>query len=251
MQSKDLKSYLTGTFGGDGLGAMIATPFSAVFQGTGGDNGVYYTFNALTNAVVDSTNKTATVSGGQYFIDTTDSANPVVAVVTLPKFTLNNNTYIVNLSTTLSDGVTSRYTLVVGGKSYLFDPDNAHVTVDHTVFTFNPLAGGVYTVSYASTDAPAGGQAPSPIALTPFFVAAGGAAATIDVFNNSGGLNGFVLGPSRTHIRLRSGAWHRHGYTGCDCHPGPARDRLDVRLHQRLRRTWSASPTRVTPSTEF
>ncbi len=195
VQSKDLKSYLTGTFGGDGLGAMIATPFSAVFQGTGGDNGVYYTFNALTNAIVDSTNKTATVSGGQYFIDTTDSANAVVAVVTLPKFTLNNNTYTVNLSTTLSDGVTSRYTLVVGGKSYLFDPDNAHVTVDHTTFTFNPLAAGAYTVTYASTDAPAGGQAPSPLALTPFSVAAGGAAATIDVFNNSGGLGGFVLGP--------------------------------------------------------
>ena len=54
-----------------------------------------------------------------------------------------------NLNTTLTDGVTSRYTLVIGGKSYQFGPDNAQVTADRTTFTFNPLTGGIYTVTYA------------------------------------------------------------------------------------------------------
>ena len=117
------------------------------------DDSVFYTFNAVTNTIMDSTGKSATVGGGQYFVDATDPLNPIYAVVTLPKFTLNGNTYAVNLSTTLSDGVTSRYTLVVGGKSYLFGPDNAHVTADRTIFTFNPLQGGIYTVTYAAIDA--------------------------------------------------------------------------------------------------
>src|SRR6185503_4506034 len=87
-----------------------------------------------------------------------------------------------------------RYSLVVGGKSYLFGPDNAHVTVDRTTFTFNPIQGGVYTVRYASVDQPASTQAPSPIPLTQFSIAMGGVVATIDVFNNPGGLNGIILG---------------------------------------------------------
>ena len=57
--------------------------------------------------------------------------------------------------------MTSRYTLVVGGKSYLFDSDN-QVTVDRTRFTFNPLAGGIYTVTYAALDAPAGTRGADP-----------------------------------------------------------------------------------------
>ena len=56
-----------------------------------------------------------------------------------PKFTLNGNSYVVNLSTTLSDGVTPRYTLVAGGKSYPFEPGNTQVKVDRTLFTFNPM----------------------------------------------------------------------------------------------------------------
>ncbi len=79
-----------------------------------------------------------------------------------------------NLSTTLADGVTSRYTLVVGGKSYLFGPDNAHVTVDRTTFTFNPIKGGVYTVGYASVDQPAGDRGAVADSLTPFSIAMGG-----------------------------------------------------------------------------
>ena len=200
-----------GLFGGDGVGALIGTPFSCAFQGSGAippaiagnpnpgsvmkaDDSVFYTFNAVSNTVMDSTGKSASVSGGQYFVDTTDPANPIFAVVTLPKFTLNGNTYTVNLSTTLADGVTSRYSLVVGGKSYQFGPDNAHVTADRTIFTFNPLQGGIYTVSYADVDAPTGAEAPLPITLTPFSMAAGGLVATIDVFNNPGGLSNIVLG---------------------------------------------------------
>ena len=201
----------TGMFGGNGLGALIATPFSCAFQGSGAippaiaanptpgttmkaDDAVFYTYNAATNLVMDTTGKQVIPAGGQYFIDATDASNPIYGVVALPKFTFNGNTYNVNLSTTLADGVTSRYMLVLGGKSYLFGPDNAHVTADRTTFTFNPIKGGVYTVGYASLDQPAGDEAPSPISLTPFSIAMGGLVATIDVFNNPAGLNGIVLG---------------------------------------------------------
>jgi hypothetical protein len=221
LQSKDLTTFIprttvpagpaAGVYGGDGLGALIASEFSWAFQGSGAippaiaanptpgttmkaDDTVFYTFNAVSNGVMDSTGKSATAAGGQYFIDETDPANPIYGVVALPKFILNGNTCTVNLSTTLSDGVTSRYTLVMGGKSYLFGPDNAHVTADRTTFTFNPLSGGVYTVAYAAVDAPAGNEAPTPISLTPFSITAGGVTLPIDVFNNPGGLKNIVLG---------------------------------------------------------
>ena len=201
----------SGLFGGSGLGALIGTPLSFAFQGSGAippqiasdptpgttmkaDDSVFYSVNALANTTMDSTGKAGTLAGGQYFVDTTDPTQPIYGVVALPKFTFNTNTYSVNLTTTLSDGVTSRYTLVAGGQSYLFGPDNAHVTVNDTVFTFNPISGGTYSVTYAAADAPAGAEAPSPIALTPFSVVCGGAIETVDVFNNPGGLLDMVLG---------------------------------------------------------
>jgi hypothetical protein len=226
LQSVDKTSYLprttspqtvtTGVYGGNGQGALIGTPFSYAFQGSGAippqiatnptpgttmkaDDGVFYTFNAVINGVMDSTGKSATAGGGQYFVDTTDPSNPIYVVVSTPKFTLNGNTYVVNISTTLSDGVTSRYTLIAGGKSYLFEPGNTQVKVNRTVFTFNPLQGGIYTVTFASLDAPLTNDAPSPITLTPFSMAggglpAGGQVTTVDVFNTPGNLNGIVLG---------------------------------------------------------
>jgi len=201
----------TGMFGGNGLGALISTPFSVAFQGSGAippaiaanptpgttmkaDDTVFYMYNAATNLVMDSGGKQVGPSGGQYFVDATDPLNPIYGVVALPKFTFNGNTYNVNLSTTLADGVTSRYSLVVGGKSYLFGPDNAHVTADRTIFTFNPIKGGVYTAGYAAVDQPAGDEAPSPIPLSPFSIAMGGQVATLDVFNDPGSLNNIVLG---------------------------------------------------------
>jgi hypothetical protein len=200
-----------GVFGGNGLGGLINTQFSRVFQGAGAvppalatnptpgttmkaDDTVYYTFNAVNNAIYDSTGKTVTASGGQYFIDATDPANPIYVVVTLPKFSLNGNTYNVNLSTTLSDGITSRYSLIVGGKSYQFEPDNAHVTADRTVFTFQPITSGIYTVTYADIDAPLANEAPSPITLTPFTITAGGSSVVIDVFNHPAQLTTIVTG---------------------------------------------------------
>ncbi|MBS1854108.1 MAG: hypothetical protein JST11_01990 [Acidobacteria bacterium] len=180
---------LVGSYGGNGLGSLIGLSFSVAFQGSAGDSGVFYTYNAIANSVMDSTGKSATPAGGQYFVDATDSSNTIYAVVTLPKFTLNGNTYAVNLGTTLPDGVTSRYSLVVGGKSYLFGPDNAHVTVDRTVFTFNSGA----TVSYGDIDLPTGSEAPTPIPLTPFSVAGGGVVKTVDVFNNAAGLKTISL----------------------------------------------------------
>lgn len=225
LQSKDLTTYIprptvpagpsAGLYGGDGLGALIGTPFSCAFQGSGAippavsggptpgttmkaDDSIFYTYNGVNNILFDSTGKTVTATGTQYFVDTTDPANPIYGVVTLPKFVFDANTYSVNLSTTLTDGVTSRYTLVFGGKSYQFGPDNAHVTADRTTFTFNPLTGGIYTVSYQDVDAPAGAEAPSPITITPFSIAAGGlvnnSVVTVDVFNNPGGLTNMVLG---------------------------------------------------------
>ena len=221
LQSKDLSSFIprttvppgpaAGVYGGDGLGALINTQFSCAFQGSGAippaiasnltpgttmkaDDSIFYSYNAVSNAVMDSTGKSATAAGGQYFIDETDPTNPIYGVVTLPKFTLNGNSVTVNLGTTLADGVTSRYTLVMGGKSYLFGPDNAHVTADRTTFTFNPLSGGIYTVTYAAVDAPAESEAPTPITQTPFTITAGGISLPIDVFNNPGGLKDIVLG---------------------------------------------------------
>ena len=200
-----------GVFGGCGLGGLINTQFSRVFQGSGAvppalitnptpgttmkaDDQVYYTFNAVSNTIFDSTGKTAAAAGGQYFIDATDPLNLIYVVVTLPKFTLNGNSYTVNLSTTLSDGITSRYSLVVGGKSFQFGPDNAHVTVDRTQFTFNPMIGGIYTVTYADLDAPLANEAPSPITLTPFTMTAGGTPVEIDVFNQPALLNVIATG---------------------------------------------------------
>ena len=199
-----------GIFGGNGQGSLTGTPFSCAFQGSAaippqiasdptpgtilkGDYTVFYTFNGVTNGITDSTGKTATASGCQYFIDETDPTNRIYGIVTTPKFTLNGNTYSVNVNTTLADGTTSRYTLVAGNKSYLFSSDNT-VTVDRTVFTFNPLASGIYTVTYAALDAPAESEAPTPITLTPFSMSAGGLTAVVDVFNNPGGLKDMVLG---------------------------------------------------------
>ncbi len=201
----------SGMFGGNGLGSLIGTPFSCAFQGSGAvpaaiaanknpgttmkaDDTVFYTYNAAANTVMDSNGRTASPSGGQYFIDTTDPSNPIYGVVTLPKFTLNGATYSVNPSTTLADGTTSRYSLVVAGNTYQFSPDNAHVIVDRTRFTFNPLQGGSYSVEYAGLDQPAGDKAPSPVPLTPFSIAMGGQVATIDVFNHPNALNSIVLG---------------------------------------------------------
>ena len=205
-----------GTFGGNGQGSMIRTPFSWAFQGSSaippqatgessagstmkGDNTVFYTFNAVNNSVMDSTGKAGGAGGGQYFVDTTDPNNPIYVVVSTPKFQLNGVSYVVNLNTTLLDGITSRYTLVVGDKSYLFEPGNTQVQVDRTLFTFNPMTGGVYTVSYASVDAPETTDAPSPITLSQFSMTGGGLPAggqitTIDVFNTPGDLNGIILG---------------------------------------------------------
>jgi hypothetical protein len=220
LQSADLMSFIPrttvppgpsqGVFGGNGLGSLIGTQFSRAFQGSGAippavagdpapgtvmkaDDTVFYTFNGLTNAVMDSTGKSVTAAGGQYFVDETDPANPVYGVISLPKFTLNGNTCTVNVNTTLADGVTSRYTLVMGGRSYLFD-SGSQVTADRTRFTFNPLEGGIYTVTYAAADAPAGTEAPTPITLTPFSMTAGGLTTVIDVFNDPGGLQDAVLG---------------------------------------------------------
>ncbi len=250
LQSADKSSYLprtttptqtvtAGIYGGNGQGALIGTPFSYAFQGSGAippqiasnptpgttmkaDDGVFYTFNAVTNGVMDSTGKSATAGGGQFFIDTTDPTNPIWVVVSTPKFTLNGNSYVVNLSTTLSDGVTSRYTLITGGKSYLFEPGNTQVKVNRTLFTFNPLQGGIYTVTFASLDAPLTNDAPSPIALTPFSMTggglpAGGQVTTVDVFNTPGDLNGIVLGvagrvysydPILGQVTVTAGATH-------------------------------------------
>jgi hypothetical protein len=199
-----------GTFGGEGLGSLIGTPFSCAFQGSGpippavesgptpgtivkGDYTVFYTFNGLTNGVMDSTGKSATASACQYFIDETDPTNPIYGVITLPKFTLNGNTYSVNINTTLSDGITSRYTLVAGNKSYLFTSNN-QVTADRTVFTFNSLVSGIYTVTYAALDQPAVTEAPTPITLTPFSITAGGLTTVVDVFNKPATLTDIVLG---------------------------------------------------------
>jgi hypothetical protein len=226
LQSADKTSFLprptnppavyTPLYGGNGLGALIGTPFSWAFQGSGAippaitpgpapgtvmkaDDTVFYTFNAVTNSIMDSSGKSASVSGGQYFVDTTDPNNPIYAVVSLPSFQLNGNSYAVNLSTTAADGITSRYMLIVGGKSYPFETDNVHVQVDRTQFTFNPISNGVYTVTYSAVDAPAGSESPSPISLSPFTITAGGLPAggqvtSVDVFNKPGDLQTIVLG---------------------------------------------------------
>ena len=262
LQSADLKAFIprttvppgpaTGLFGGNGLGALVATPFSCAFQGAGAvppaitgnptpgttmkaDDTVFYTYNAATNFAMDSSGKQVTPAGGQYFVDATDPLNPIYAIVTMPKFQFNGNTYNLNLSTTLADGVTSRYSLIVGGKSYLFGPDNAHVTVDRTTFTFNPIQGGAYTVGYASVDQPSGGQAPSPIPLTQFAIAMGGVVATIDVFNDPGGLNNIVLGVTGRQYSYDPVHGQVTTHDGANTTLGTAADRPHVPVEQRLR----------------
>ncbi|MGA3005035.1 MAG: hypothetical protein ABSE20_25275, partial [Acetobacteraceae bacterium] len=195
---------IAGVFGGNGLGGMISTLLSLAFQGVPavpasgsvikGDSAVYYTFNAVASTVMDTTGKSVTVAGGQYFIDTTDPNNTIYGVVNLPKFTFNGNNYTFNLSTTASDNTTPLFTMIVGGRSYQFSTGNTQVTVDQTIFTFNQVSGGTYTVSYANADNPNQSEAPTPIPLTPFTIAIGGASKTIDVFNKPGDLGDITLG---------------------------------------------------------
>ncbi len=202
-----------GIFGGDGVGGLIGTPLSFVFQGSApippatskgvtpgttmkGDDSVFYTANVAASTTMDSTGKSGGLSGGQHFTDTTDPANPIYGVVTLPKFIFNLNTYTVNVATTDPATGDPRYTLVVGGQSYPLGPGNSQVTADRSTFTFNPISGGAYTVTYSAIDAPAEAEAPTPIALTPLTVTMGGVALPIDVFNDPGALSDMVLGPT-------------------------------------------------------
>jgi hypothetical protein len=203
-------SVTQGIFGGAGVGGLIGTTLSLVFQGSAaippatdatpgttlkGDDSVFYTANVAASTTMDSTGKSGSLGGGQYFVDSTDPANPIYGVVTLPKFIFNLSTYTVNLATTDPATGDPRYTLVVGGQSYPFGPGNTQVTADRSTFTFNPVTGGAYTVTYAAIDAPAEAEAPTPIALTPFTVTMGGAALPVDVFNDPGALSNMVLGP--------------------------------------------------------
>ena len=106
------------------------------------DDSVFYTFNAVTNSVMDSTGKSATARRRPIFRRHHRSRqSDLGGGRPLPKFTLNGNSYAVNLSTTLTDGVTSRYTLVAGGKSYLFDPGNTQVTGRPHALHLQPAAG--------------------------------------------------------------------------------------------------------------
>ena len=172
-----------------GDSAVYPTP-----QGGLNRRSLFYTFNAVAGTVMDTTGKSVTVAGGQYFIDTTDPNNTIYGVVNLPKFTFNGNNYTFNLSTTASDNTTPLYTMIVGGRSYQFSAGNTQVTVDQTIFTFNPASGGTYTVSYANADNPNQSEAPTPIPLTPFTIAIGGTSKTIDVFNKPGDLGDMILG---------------------------------------------------------
>jgi hypothetical protein len=199
-----------GVLGGNGLGAMIGTPFSLAFQGSGAippavaDNPTpgttmpadtaFYTYDPINLYAMDTTGKSVTAAGTQYFVDETDPANPVYVVIALPKFTFDVlNTGNVNLNTTLADGVTSRYTLVFGGRSYLFDSEN-QVNADRSSFTFNPVEGGIYTVTYGSLDTPVLTEFPSPITLTPFSMTAGGVTTAVDAFNNADWYKDISLG---------------------------------------------------------
>lgn len=204
-----------GVFGGAGNGALIGTIFSQCFQGSAAvpptksgnsaagstmkaDDAVFYTYNAVSSIIVDSTGKSGSVMAGQYFVDGVDPLNPIYVVITLPTFNFNGNPYAVNVNTTASDGVTSQYTLVVGGRSFWFDPGNMTVTVDQTRFTFNPVKSGTYTVTYTAISPPSGNVSPTPtpIMLTPFTVTAGGqvGGTVVDVFNSPGQLKSMVLG---------------------------------------------------------
>jgi len=201
--------------GGAGTGSLIGTEFRLCFQGSAAippttsgstpagstmeaDDAVFYTYNAVSATIFDSTGKSGSVSGGQYFVDTVTTQEPIYVAITLPTFTFNGNTYTVNINTTEMDGVTSLYTLVVGGKSYLFDSGNKTVTTDQTKFTFNPVTSGAYTVTYTAIDTPSGNisTTPTPILLSPFTVTGGGRVGglVVDVFNSPGQLQNMILG---------------------------------------------------------
>src|SRR5205814_771971 len=79
--------------------------------------------------------------------------------------------------------------------SYLFDAGNKTVTADNSRYTFNPVAGGAFTVTHGAAESPLGILGPSPLSLSPFTIVAGGVSEQVDVFNDAGGLDGIVLGP--------------------------------------------------------
>ena len=226
LQSADRSSFIPRTGspttlkpvgGGAGLGSFIGnqtlqSQFSWCFQGmapilasesttsntiVSGDDSTIYTYNAISNTIVDSVyGRTVLPVSGQYYIDNTAS-NPVYGVIILPSFILNGNTYNININTIDPGTTNSRYTLITGDQSFLFDKnDNIHVTVDDTRFTFNavPLTGGAYTVSYAAVDQSTTLDYPSPITITPFTICAGGIVKYIDVFNHPELLEDMVLG---------------------------------------------------------
>ena len=106
-----------GVFGGNGLGALIGTPFSVAFQGSGAiprrsrairrlddDEGGRHASSTrstrLPSTIMDSTGKSAHVGGGQYFIDTTDPDNPDLRRRQPAEIHVQRQHLHVNLSTT-------------------------------------------------------------------------------------------------------------------------------------------------------
>jgi hypothetical protein len=151
--SKDLSILLphsgfgTGAVGGNGLGATRSSNSSYCLQGALGvlavsigdllagvamkaDDKVFYSYNAVNNAVIDSMGHSSNVFGGQYFIDKTDVTKPIYVVITTPSFSADGRNYDINLNTIAEYSVTSQFSLVVGQKSYLFEPSSNSVWVD-------------------------------------------------------------------------------------------------------------------------
>jgi len=99
------------------LFGVVLVASAATLAGCGGGG------NSSSGSGDDGTDA-ATADGSQYFVDDTDPANSIWGVIAPPQFSLWGDTYTINVNTTLADGVTSRYTLVFGDRSFLFDNAN-------------------------------------------------------------------------------------------------------------------------------
>ena len=139
--------------GGQAEGAFVA-----------GDDAVAYTVNApfidtTASAVMDSTGKAAGV-GGHQVSSTGPTPKTRSGGTYLPTFVLTRR------RTMSSSPRASRHDAALHPVSGRSEPPvrsgNTQATVDTTTFTFNAVADGAYTVTYAAADAPATAEAPTP-----------------------------------------------------------------------------------------
>ena len=234
-----------GLFGGNGQGALIGTPFSCAFQGSGaippaiaGDPTPGTTMKARRHRLLHLQRRDQRRHGLDRQVGhrrpagSTSSirpirTNPIYVVVTTPKFTLNGNTlrrepqhHAARRRHLALHADGRRQELSVRARQHPGHgrPDALHL---------QPDAGRrLHRDATPRWTRPRTNEAPSPIALTPFTDRGcrRRSVTTVDVFNTPGALNGIVARRHRPPVQLRSRPRHSHRHRRARPRP-PCRSR--------------------------